>query len=178
MNQEQAVRVVLCTPSHASEIQAIFNDAILNTTALWEYAPRSLEDVEAWLRQKQAASFPVFGIVDATDRLVSFGSYGPFRHFPGYKYTVEHSVYVAPSERGRGFGKLTLLALIESARLSEYRTMIAGIDADNEASIRLHRSLGFEHTGTISAAGYKFGRWLDLAFYQLVLPGPLAPVEG
>jgi phosphinothricin acetyltransferase len=106
---------------------------------------------------------------------MGFGSYGPFRAWPGYKYTVEHSVYVAGAFRGRGVGRRLLQELIVAAQAQDYHVLIGGIDSQNEVSIGLHKSLGFIHAGTIRQAGYKFGRWLDLVFYQLILPTPANP---
>jgi L-amino acid N-acyltransferase len=91
---------------------------------------------------------------------------------------VEHSVYVHKDHRGRGFGRTVLKELIARATAQDYHLMIGGIEAGNTASIALHESLGFQHAGTIRQAGYKFGRWLDLAFYQLILPTPATPSDA
>jgi phosphinothricin acetyltransferase len=87
-------------------------------------------------------------------------------------------VYVKTDYRGNGIGRALMKKLIEAARAQERHIMVGGIDVENAVSIALHRKLGFEHAGTIKQAGYKFGRWLDLAFYQLILETPSAPVEG
>lgn len=168
-----------CTlEAHGAAILDILNDAILTSTALYDYRPRPAESMTAWFAGKRARGFPVIGAVDEQGRLLGFASYGTFRERPAYKYSVEHSVYVHRDARGRGVGRALMTRLIAAAREQGYHLLIGGIDASNEASIALHRQLGFEHAGTIRQAGFKFGRWLDLAFYQLTLDTPAHPVDG
>ncbi len=162
----------------AQAILAIFNHAILHTTALYEYQPRTMATMQTWFANKSAGNFPVWGLKDASGQLLAFGSYGTFRAFPAFKYSVEHSVYVHPDQQGKGYGSLMLQQLIQSAEQQGYHLLIGGIDASNTGSIALHQKHGFVHSGTISQAGYKFGRWLDLAFYQLTLATPATPVDG
>lgn len=162
----------------APEILAIFNDAILNSTALWEYKARTLDTMKTWFATKTAGNFPVIGLVDDSGQLLGFASYGTFRAWAAYKYSVEHSVYIRADQRGKGLGKMLLQELIKKAKEQEFRTIIGAIDLDNKGSIALHEKMGFEYAGTIKQAGYKFGRWLDFVFYQLVLETPHAPVEN
>ncbi len=172
-------RQVECTHAHhARAILDIFNEAILNSTALYDYQQRTLESMETWFLNKDKGHFPVIGIEDESGELLAFGSYGTFRAFPAYKYAVEHSVYVHKDHRGKGLGAQVMQALIEEARSREVHALIGGIDASNAASIALHQRLGFQHVGTLPEVGFKFGRWLDLAFYQLTLETPLSPVDG
>jgi phosphinothricin acetyltransferase len=131
-----------------------------------------------WFDAKAKGRYPVIGIEDAGGTLMGFASYGPFRAWPAYKYTIEHSIYVDARFRGRGLGRLLLQEIIAAAQGQDYHVMVGGIDAANAVSIRLHESLGFTHSGTVKHAGFKFGRWLDLAFYQLILRTPAAPVDG
>lgn len=165
---------------HGSAVQAIFNEAIANSTALYEYQPRSIEVIRNWFDTKAKLQLPVIGLVSSLDHkeLHGFSSYGPFRPFPAFKYTVEHSVYVAAHARGQGLGKLLLKSVIERAQANDVHVMVAGIDASNQASIALHQKHGFEASGVILQSGFKFGRWLDLAFYQLILQTPTTPVDG
>jgi L-amino acid N-acyltransferase YncA len=152
---------------------------VLTTTAVFHYAPQTLDEREAWFDARLAGGWPVVAVADAvTDELLAYGSYGPFRAWPAYKYSVEHSVYVHKDVRGRGIGRLALVALIDAAEAGGYRTMIAGVVADNAASLALHRSLGFEDVARFREVGFKFGRWLDLCFLQKMLSGPETPVEG
>ncbi|QYJ75885.1 MULTISPECIES: GNAT family N-acetyltransferase [Shewanella] len=153
---------------HGAIIQHIFNHAIANTTALYEYEPRDMARIAAWFAQKEGA-YPVLGAFDEKGDLMGFASYGPFRGFPANLYSVEHSVYVHPDHRGKGVALQLMQALIQAAKDAGLHMMVGGIDASNNASIALHQKLGFEHAGTLKEVGYKFDRWLDLAFYQLKL---------
>ncbi len=164
--------------AHAGAILEIFNEAIVNSTALYDYKPRAPESMVGWFKAKEAGRFPVIGMVDDSDELLGFASYGTFRAWPAYKYSVEHSVYVHKNQRGQGIGEKLMQALIARAREQQLHVMVGGIDVANSGSIALHRKLGFEHAGTIKQAAFKFGRWLDLGFYQLVLATPEHPVDG
>lgn len=174
------MRLIPCTEeAHAGAILAILNDAIVTSTALYDYKPRTDENMVAWFATKRANGFPVVGAVDEqTGELLGFASYGSFRAFPAYKYTVEHSVYVEKSHRGEGLGRILMEAIIEEAKARDVHVMVGAIDAANAGSIALHERLGFEHSGTVKQAGFKFGRWLDVAFYQRTLATPMNPVDG
>lgn len=163
---------------HADAILEIFNEAIVNSTALYDYKPRSPQSMVSWFEAKRNGGFPVIGVEDENGGLLAFGSYGTFRGWPAYKYTVEHSVYVHKDHRGQGLGRTVMHALIEAARQNDVHAMIGGIDAANAGSIALHERLGFRHVGTLPQVGFKFGRWLDLAFYQLLLDTPAHPIDG
>ncbi|HEX5126347.1 MAG TPA: GNAT family N-acetyltransferase [Rhodocyclaceae bacterium] len=163
---------------HAAQILAILNEAIVSSTALYDYRERSEESMVGWFTAKQKSNFPVIGLEDANGILVGFASYGPFRVWPAYKYSVEHSIYIKKEARGTGLGTRLLTALIEQAKEQGYHLMVGGIDRSNEASVKLHAKLGFAHAGTIHEVGFKFGAWLDLSFYTLVLPTPISPVDG
>ena len=163
---------------HASAILAIFNEAIANSTALYDYQLRTEADMEAWFDGKQRKNYPVICAENDSGELMGFASYGQFRERPAYKYTVEHSVYVDARFRGLGVGRTLLEATIEAAEGQGYHVLVGGIDASNAVSIKLHESLGFTSCGIVRQAGFKFGRWLDLAFYQLILKTPAKPVDG
>lgn len=163
---------------HAPAILDIFNEAIVNSTALYDYQPRPLASMEGWFAVKENGNFPVLGLEDRAGALLAFGSFGTFRAWPAYKYSVEHSVYVHKDHRGKGLGMQVMQALIAAARERNVHAMLGGIDATNTGSIALHQRLGFKHVGTLPQVGFKFGRWLDLAFYQLLLETPLDPVDG
>lgn len=173
------MQLVVCNlAEHGAAILEILNDAIVSSTALYDYRPRPLASMDAWFEAKRAGNFPVWGATDEAGKLLGFASYGTFRAWPAYKYSVEHSVYVARDARGGGVGATLMRRLIESAIEQQKHVLIGGIDADNAASIAFHERLGFVHAGTVKQAGFKFGRWLDLAFYQLILPTPSAPSDG
>lgn len=164
------LRLIECTQAQQGKtIQAIFNQVILNSTALYEYQPRSEADMQQWFETKMRGNFPVLGYVDASNQLLGFASYGPFRDKPANRLTLEHAVYVAEQARGLGIGRLLLQALMQRATTQGYHTLIAAIDTQNLASIHLHESEGFVYAGTLHEVASKFDRWLDLAFYQKLL---------
>ncbi len=107
--------------------------------------------------------------VSDDDKVLGYASFGDWRAWDGYRHTVEHSVYVRSDQRGAGIGKALMEALIGRARDIGKHVMVAGIEAGNTGSIRLHEKLGFEQAGLLRQVGTKFGRWLDLAFLQLTL---------
>ena len=173
------MRIVTCTyERHAAAILAILNEAIVTSTALFDYERRSPESMVEWFRVKAAHQFPVIGAEGEDGALLGFATYGSFRAWPAYKYSVEHSIYVHKDERRRGVALALMKRLIDVAIEQRYHTLVAGIDAANTPSIALHEKLGFRYVGTLRDAGFKFGRWLDLAFYQLLLPTPLDPRDG
>ena len=163
---------------HSEAVLSILNEAITTSTALYDYTPRTLEMMTGWFEAKRKGGYPVIGVEDSSGQLLGFASYGAFRNWPAYKYTVEHSVYVDSQFRGRGVGRVLLEEIIEYARSQDYHVLIGGIDTANKASIALHEKLGFTHCATIQQVGFKFGRWLDLSFYQLILATPLHPMDG
>lgn len=167
-----------CNSDQLEEIRAILNEAIETSTALYDYQPRSYETMQVWWAAKQAGGYPIIGIQSESGNLMGFASYGPFRNFPAYKYTVEHSVYVDKRYRGRGLGRQLLERAILIAEAQGYHAMIGVIDAENQASISLHERLGFQRCGEIREVGFKFGRWLNLVIYQKLLKGPPSPVDG
>lgn len=149
-------------------ILAIYNDAVLRTTAIWNDSPADLDNRRAWLAARQGLGYPVL-VAEDVGSIVGYGSFGDFRAFDGYRFTVEDSVYVAESARGRGVASAILTALIERAAGLGKHVMIAGITTDNAASIRLHARHGFVETARMPEVGIKFGRWLDLLFMQRML---------
>ncbi|HWB25804.1 MAG TPA: GNAT family N-acetyltransferase [Chitinophagaceae bacterium] len=146
----------------------IYNDIVLNTTAVYDYEPHTLEMRRQWFETKQLQGFPVF-VAEEEGKIVGFSSIGPFRAWAAYKYSVENSVYVRSAARGRGIGKVLIPPLIEASKKLGMRTIIAGVDATNEVSLKLHKGFGFEEVAHFKQVGYKFNRWLDLKFLQLML---------
>jgi phosphinothricin acetyltransferase len=146
-------------------ILAIYNDAVRNTTAIWNETPVDLENRRAWFAARRKAGFPVL-VAEEGGGVAGYGSFGDFRPFEGYRVTVEHSLYVASDARRRGQGAALLAALIDEARKLEKRAMIGGIDAENAVSIALHAKFGFGEVGRLPGVGIKFGRPLDLVLMQ------------
>ena len=173
------MKLVDCEPRrHSTPILEIFNEAIANSTALYDYKPRSPQWMANWFGAKVSGRYPVTGIENDAGELLGFATYGRFRERPAYKYTVEHSIYIDARFRGQGHGRTLLEAIVAAAVKQDYHVMVGGVDASNAASMRFHERMGFTHCGTIAQAGFKFGRWLDLAFYQKILATPAAPVDG
>jgi len=167
------MKLVRCTHDrHATRILEVFNDAIVTSTALFDYQPRTADSMVVWFKAKEEGGFPVIGLEDDSGVLLGFASYGTFRAWPAYKYSVEHSVYVHKDHRGRGVGRLLMQELIKVAEAREVHVLIGGIEASNAGSIALHEAMGFSHAGTIREAGFKFGRWLDLVLLQRVVDAP------
>jgi len=150
-------------------IVAIYNDAVVNTTAIWNERPVEAADRLAWLEARHKLGYPVLVALDEHEAVLGYASFGDWRAFEGFRHTVEHSVYVRREARGRGIGRALMTALVDRARLAGKHVMVAAIEAGNAGSIRLHESLGFATTGEMREVGTKFGRWLDLVFMQLVL---------
>lgn len=146
----------------------IVNEAIQHTTAIYDYQQKSLTEQESWFQQKQAAGMPVI-VAEYQSEVVGFGTYGIFRPKDAYQYSAEHSIYVSAEMRGKGIGKKLLQEIIQMARKQGYHTLIAGIDAHNRGSIAFHQTFGFVEVGRFKEVGYKFDRWLDLIFLQLLL---------
>jgi phosphinothricin acetyltransferase len=155
----------------ASGILRIYNDAVANTTAIWNEQLSSLEQRLAWLAERQQSGYPVL-IAAEGPGVLGYASFGPFRPWDGYRHTVEHSVYVDGGARQRGVGHALVEELIRRAQTMKKHVMIAGIEATNEPSLRLHARLGFEKTAHLRAVGRKFDRWLDLVLMQLTLADP------
>jgi L-amino acid N-acyltransferase len=160
-----------------AEILRIYNEAIETTTAVFEYRPHRIEMRREWFKAKQAASLPVL-VAAESGSVLGFASYGPFRAWPAYKYSVELSVYVDESARGRGIGSALVRSILVSAREQDLHVVMAGITSDNAVSLRLHEKLGFVEVAHIREVGYKFGRWLDLKLLQIVLDGPRQPIDS
>lgn len=163
------ITIRIATEADLPEMLEIYNDIILHTAAVYDYDPHTLEMRTEWFRTKQRQGFPVF-VAEYNGVIVGFSTIGPFRReWTAYKYSVENSVYVKNDYRGKGVGKLLLPPLIETARKLKMHTIIAGIEAANEPSIRLHKSFGFEEVAHFKEVGWKFERWLDLKFLQLIV---------
>ena len=158
-------------PYQTKDTQAILdiiNHNILHSTALYDYAVRSYEQQKNLLEDKISKNFPVI-VAELDGQVAGFGMYGEFRFREAYKFTVEHSVYVNQNFHGKGIGKALLQELIGLAKKQKLHTMIAVIDAENQGSVAFHEQFGFKTVGIIKESGYKFNRWLDSVFMQLLL---------
>jgi phosphinothricin acetyltransferase len=151
-------------------ILAIYNDVIATSTAVYREEPATLDDRRQWFDGRQAQGSPILVATDDSG-IVGFASYGDFRSWPGYRFTVEHTVHIRADQRGQGVGTRLMQALIERAVAQGKHVMVGGVDADNEPSLRFHERLGFVRAARLQQVGFKFGRWLDLVFVQRILDG-------
>ena len=163
------MRIREATEEDMAAVTAIYNDAVTRTTAVWNDKPVDLSDRLAWRAERLRAGYPVLVAVAEDGDVLGYASFGAWRAFDGYRHTVEHSVYIRSDQRGAGLGQALMEALIDRARALGKHVMVAGIEAGNRPSIRLHEKLGFRQVGLLPEVGTKFGKWLDLAFLQLVL---------
>jgi len=153
-------------------ILAIYNEVIATSTAVYSLEASTLEERRAWLRIRCSKHFPVI-VALASDDVVGFASFAEWRGaWPGYRYTVEHTVHVRRDVRGLGIGRGLIEELFPRALALGKHVMIGGIDAANDASIRFHERLGFERVALFREVGHKFDRWLDLVFVQRFLDAP------
>jgi phosphinothricin acetyltransferase len=154
--------------SDIAEIVSIYNDVLATTSAIWREQPTSVEEREQWLDDKRTAHHPVLVAVD-TSGVLGFITYQPFRDWPGYANTIEHTIHVRPDVRGRGVGTLLLASLEERARSVGVHVMVAATDATNEGSIRFHQRVGFVEVGRMPEVGRLRGEWRDLVLIQKIL---------
>ena len=158
----------LATENDLPQILEIYNDIIKNTTAVYYYEPHTLEMRKQWFDERKEKGLPVF-VAEEDGLVLGMSSIGPFRVPTAYQFSAENTVHVAAEARGRGVGKLLMPPLIEAARQLKMHSIIAGIDAGNEVSLHLHKSFGFVEVAHFKEVGFKFDRWLDLKFLQLIL---------
>jgi L-amino acid N-acyltransferase YncA len=146
-------------------INAIYNQVLKTSTAIYSENPVSDQERLDWWKQRSEHGYPT---VVATEReaILAFASFGDFRSSPGYRYTVEHTVHVHRSWRGRGVGTALVEDLIFRARSAGKHVMVGGVDADNQSSLRFHERLGFEQVAHLREVGYKHDRFLDLILLQ------------
>jgi L-amino acid N-acyltransferase YncA len=147
---------------------AIYNEVIATSTAIYTEQPVTLDDRVAWWNARVAQDYPVLVATDSSG-VIGFASFGDFRAWPGYRFTVEHSVHVRADRRGSGVGTALMRVLLAKASGIGKHVMIAGVDADNQSSLQFHERLGFTRVAHFSQVGFKFERWLDLVFLQRFL---------
>ena len=159
-------------------ITRIYAHAVAQGTASFEYQPPDEVEMTRRMQALLAKDLPYF-MAELDGAVAGFAYAGPYHGRPGYRFTLEDSIYVAPDSQGRGIGRVLLTALIEVAEAQGFRQMIGVIgDSDNAASIALHASLGFQYVGTLKNVGFKFGRWLNSVLMQRPLgPGASAVPE-
>lgn len=162
------------TRDDAAAIAEIYNDAVVNTAAIWNDVTVDADNRVVWLEDHWEKGYPVLVAVSDGD-VVGYCTFGDWRNFDGYRYTVENSIYVHPEHQGRGVGNVLMGALIEAARGVGKHVIVAAIEGENAGSIALHEKWGFERVGFMPQVGCKFGRWLDAVFLQLILDSEEKP---
>ena len=146
----------------------ILNEEILHGTSVYDYKPKTLAEISNWYEEKLAIGFPLLVAV-INDKVQGYATYGFFRPREGYRFTIEHSVYLKKSAQGNGVGRVLGEELIPLAKDHGMRNMIGVVDASNQGSCTFHEKMGFKEAGRLKNAGFKFDRWLDVVFYQLDL---------
>jgi L-amino acid N-acyltransferase YncA len=169
------IRVRPALRQDCAAILEIYNEAVLHTTASYDYEPRSLDHRLAWFDDHQHTGLPIFVALNEVGRIVGWSALNRYHDRKGYRFTSENSIYIAPDYRGRGIGKLLLAPLIESAAKLGLHAIIAVIDSENEASVRLHAGFGFETVGRFREVGFKFNRWLDVIYMELIVASDRLP---
>jgi phosphinothricin acetyltransferase len=161
------VSIRLATEADVAAINAIYNHYVRTSVCTYQETEDTLEDRIAWLRAHTPDYFPAT-VAEMNGEVVGFGSLSPFRARSAYRFTVENAIYVRHDLHGRGIGRRLLADLIERSRLAGHKSIIAVIDAEQSGSIALHEAFGFVVCGELKQAGYKFDRWLDVVFMQLL----------
>jgi L-amino acid N-acyltransferase YncA len=146
-------------------VLAIYNDVLLTSTAIYNDTPVTLDNRREWWQSRVQQQYPVLVAIDESG-VVGFASFGDFRSWPGYRFTVEHSVHIRADRRGQGVGLALMQPLIARATVLGKHVMIGGVDAANTGSLRFHERLDFVQVAHLREVGFKFGRWLDLVFLQ------------
>lgn len=153
-------------------ILEIHNEVVRTSTAIYSFDPSTLDERRAWWSSRTAAGFPVI-VADRAGQVLGYASYGEFRGaWPGYRYSVEHSVYVRSDRQGQGLGSALVRSLLDRAAQAGKHVMLGGIDAANAGSLAMHQKLGFVPVARFPEVGRKFGRWLDLVFLQRFVDAP------
>ena len=163
-----SIEIRPATVADLDTILIIYNHAIKHSTAVYSYEPYTPEMMQEWYTEKMTNNFPVYVSTEG-ETVTGFVTYGKFRMRPAYQFTMEHSIYVHHNHRRKGIAKALMPFIINQARQADIHTLIGGIDAENEVSIAFHEQFGFKKVAQIKEAGYKFERWLDLVFMQLLL---------
>jgi phosphinothricin acetyltransferase len=164
------VKLRLATRDDVEPIRAIYNQAVLTTTATYDMEPRTHEQQLAWfVEEHERIGFPVFVAETESGQVVGWCSLGRYRPRPGYRFTAEDSIYIDEAYRGQGIGTQLLPLAIDAASNLGMHAIMAVLDAESEASMRLHTRFGFKEVGRLPEVGHKFERWLDVVYLQLLL---------
>ena len=162
-------------------LAAIYGHHVLHGFGTFDAVPPTVVEFEGKWRGIVALGLP-FLVAESNGEVVGYSNASQFRPRPGYRYTIEDSVYIRDDQRGRGIGSILMAPLLERCEATGARQVVAVIgDSLNAGSIGLHRKFGFEHSGTVRSAGFKHGRWVDIVLMQKALNGgdsTLPPAKG
>ena len=153
------------------QITAIYNEVLTNSTAIYNDRPATREERIAWWKARREQGYPVL-VATVGGRIAGFAACGDFRPWPGYRFTVEGTVHIQSQSRGQGIGTALLKELVARAEALGKHTMIAGVDSENQASLRFLERFGFQRTACLREVGFKFGRFLNLVFLQYRITPP------
>jgi phosphinothricin acetyltransferase len=162
------MEIRLAEKKDLKKILEILNFEIENSTSVYDDVTRDEIYMNNWFAEKNKLGFPVFAAL-INEEVVGYATFGKYRPHDGYRFTVEHSIYISTTHRGNGVGKMLMEKLIDSAKKLGFHSIIAGIDAENVKSCSFHENFGFVEVGRLKEVGYKFNRWLDLVFMQKML---------
>ncbi len=161
-------RIRVATIADLPAINDIYNHYVLHSTCTYQEVPETIEARRAWF-ERHGSSHPVTVAVDAAGVVLGWASLSAYHPRSAYRFTVENSVYLRHDVRGRGLGRALLADIVARARALGHHTIIGLIDADQPASIALHSKAGFIEVGRMKQVGYKFGKWLDVVYMQLMV---------
>ena len=148
------------------EILAIYNDAVLHTTATFDTEPRSMESQMEWFRKHKSNHLVL--VAEKGGKIIGWASLSPWSDRCAYDTTVEVSVYIEPASRGMGIGAELLNAVTAEGGKSNNHTVLSRITSDNFASIRIHEKAGYKMIGEMKEVGFKFGKFLDVTMMQYI----------
>jgi L-amino acid N-acyltransferase YncA len=174
VNHEKVMQIRDAILADFDEITAIYNDVLVHSTAIYNDRPATSNDRISWWRSRLEQAYPVLVAVEG-DRILGFASFGDFRPWPGYRFTAEGTVHIHSENRGKGVGTLLLMALIVQAKRAGKHVMIAGVDAENIASLSFLERFGFERVAHLKEVGFKFDRFLSLVLLQYWITPPANP---
>jgi L-amino acid N-acyltransferase YncA len=155
-------------PEDAEALARIYNYEVMNTLNTLDITPKTPEQQASWIGEHLGA-YPAIVCECRQHGVVGFGALSPYRDREAYRPTAEDSVYVAADHRRRGVGRLILEELVKLASSGGFHALIARVARENEASLALHRSVGFTEVGLEREVARKFGRWVDVVILEMIL---------
>jgi phosphinothricin acetyltransferase len=168
MSAQISPDIRLAAESDLAAIDDIYNYYVHTSTCTYQEIPGTMDERRAWFSRRERDWHPVT-VAEIEGEVVGWGALNEFRPRTAYRFTVEDSVYVRHDLHRRGIGRALLADLIERSRAIGHRSIVAGIDGEQGPSIRIHEAFGFVRVAHLKQVGFKFGRWLDVIYLQLML---------